>query len=217
MKRAPFFLLPLLLAFTTLAFADNISFSIVGTITSTPNLFSASSGFTAGPGLQIVVSDTDKHLQFPLTGIFNASTGSRTSVSSTSTSYSAMFGSGGTVTIANGGTTLLSGGPMFAGSTLLSNLSLDTGSFAGEFTVTAVDPAVLAMFGLGPKWNPDGSVSITFGQSLVTGDDLSGVLGAATVTIETPTTVPEPSTIAMFIFGCGTLVAFWHARQNLHS
>jgi hypothetical protein len=195
------------------ALADEISFSIVGTITATPNLFSTSAGMTVGPGLQIVVSDTDKHLQFPLTGTFNAASGARTSVITSATSYSAMFGAGGSVSIAPG---ILSGSPMFSGSTLLSNLSQDTGSFAGEFTVTNVDASVFSLFGLPDKWNPDGSISITFGQSSVTGDDLSAVLGAATVTIETPvvTPVPEPSTWFMFLFGCGTLIAFANARKQ---
>jgi hypothetical protein len=103
---------------------------------------------------------------------------------------------------------------MFDGSHLSSNLSLDTGSFQGEFHITSVNPSVLTMFGLGPGFKPDGSVSITFGQSDVTGDDLSAVIGGGTVTIETPTATVVPEPAAMLLFGSALLITLIYQRRR---
>jgi hypothetical protein len=157
--------------------------------------------------MNILVTDTLHHEQFPLDGVFHGSTGAG-AITSTPGSYSATFAQGGSVSIVDNGTTLVSGMPVLHGSTLLATTSDNTGSFSGEFLVTAVDSAVLHMFGLGPAWSPDGSISITFGQDDIDGNVLEGIIGGGTVTIETPvaTVVPDPATLMLFASGmmiCG--------------
>jgi hypothetical protein len=160
-----------------------------------------------------MVSDTDKHLEFPLSGTFTASTGAGV-VTITPDLYAATFGAGGAVSIAAGGTTFVSGSPMFADSHLGSELPEDVGSFRGEFSVTSVDPGTLALFGLGPKWEPDGSVSLTFAQAHVSGEALTAVIGGGTVTIETPSVavIPEPSVLALT--GTALLIGLIYQRRR---
>jgi len=198
-------LLWLLTLGTAYAAADEITFSFIELGAPVINLTSSPTGLVAGPALNIVVSDTSRHLQFPLNAIFNASTGPGV-ITSTPIRYEGEYSSGGSVSIVSGSTIFVSGAPMFDHSHLISQRSEDEGAFAGEFLVTSVDPGVLAMFGLGPKWNPDGSVSITFGQTSVTGDNLSAIIGGGTVTIETPPTIPEATTL--LLFGSGILLVF---------
>jgi len=185
----------------TFALADEITFSFIESNAPVVNISSSLAGMTAGPALNIIVSDTEKHLEFPLSGFFNASTGPASSITSDAVRYEAEYTTGGSVSIASGHMIFVSGMPMFDHSHLLSQRGEDEGAFAGEFKVTSVSSAVLAKFGLGPEWNPDGSVSITFGQSHIAGDDLTGVIGGGTVTIETPAPVPEISTIMLLLSG----------------
>jgi hypothetical protein len=157
---------------------------------------------TAGPALNIIVSDTERHLQFPLSAIFNGSTGVASSITSTADTYDATYESGGSVSIIGGGTTFVSGMPMFADSHLQSVFADDTGAFRGEFLVSHVDPATLALFGL-KTWSPDGSVSLTFGQSDVDGHNLNAVLGGGTVTIEA---APVPEVMPLILLSSGILI-----------
>jgi hypothetical protein len=214
MKR---FTLVLMLLVPSFVFADAIgdqlTFSFIELNAPVVNLTSTAAGVVAGPALNIVVSDTLHHEQFPLSGFFNATTGAATSITSNSDVYEGEYGSGGSVSIVGGGITFVAGSPMFDHSHLVSHRAEDEGAFAGEFHVTSVDPSVFALFGLPDKWNPDGSVSVTFGHSTVTGNNLSGVIGGGTVTIETPAPIPEPSTWLMLAFGIGTCCIAWQARK----
>jgi hypothetical protein len=80
------------------------------------------------------------------------------------------------------------------------------GSFLSAFTVTFVDPALLAALHTGPGFMPSGSVSTTF-----LGDDCNvaamtctGQLSTAGVSIQTPTVIPEPEGLG--VLGMGLLV-----------
>jgi hypothetical protein len=211
------FTLVLMLLVSSFAFADAIgdqlTFSFIELNAPVVNLTSSLAGVTAGPALNIVVSDTLHHEQFPLSGFFNASTGAATSITSDATVYEGEYSSGGSVSIAGGGITFVAGSPLFDHAHLISHRAEDEGAFAGEFHVTTVDPSVFALFGLPDKWNPDGSISVTFGHSTVTGNNLSGVIGGGTVTIETPAPVPEPSTLLMLLCGVGACFTAWQARR----
>jgi hypothetical protein len=88
------------------------------------------------------------------------------------------------------------------------------GSFSGEFNVSFLNPVLLKDFGLGPDFAPTGSVGITFHESTVTGQSLTGMIGGGSTTVLTVTTpIPEPETLFMFLFGIGTLVACYRARK----
>jgi hypothetical protein len=214
MKKAVFTLIFVIFA-SFLAFSDEITFSFIELNAPVVNLTSNLSGMTAGPALNIVVSDTTKHLEFPLSGFFTASTGAATTITSNTSIYEAEYGTGGSVGISGGGITFVAGSPMFDHSHLISNRGEDEGAFAGEFHVTSVDPSVLAMFGLPDKWNPDGSVSVTFGQAHVSGDVLTGVIGGGTVTIETPAPVAENA--SLIFYGTGLIASFWFAKRRLNA
>lgn len=203
-----------LLVSATYALCDDITFSFIQNGAGV-NLTSTAAGMTATDATNLAVSDTALGLEFPLTGFTSASTGPPSSVVITPTSYLAAYSSGGSVTITEGGVPILTGSPMFDMSHLSSNLSEDTGSFAGEFTVTSVSPAILGMFGLGPKFKPDGSISITFAESNVVGAELFAVIGGGSVTIETPAPVPEVRSILLLVSGLVTLGAFARARGRL--
>jgi hypothetical protein len=213
MKRALVLSLFFLLfpAIITTAFADEITFTVVGPGTITSSL----SGMTAGPAMVPLVTDVTTGKSFPLTDTFTASAGAAHSVTVGATSYTAFFAPGATGSVSiPGGVT----GNMLDNSELTAVIPDGAGSFSGEFDVTFLSPTILAEFGLGPHWAPTGSVGITFHESALNGHSLTGNIGGGSTTVLTvQTAVPEPETWAMFLFGCGTLVAFWHSRQNLRS
>lgn len=203
----------LLLLVCAVARADDITFNF-GNGGNVFNLTSAAPGMRAGPAGLLSVSDTVKGLEFPLAGEVNAKTGPASLISVTPTLYIASYGAGGEVTIFQGGTPLLTGSPMFDRSNLTSNLAEDTGSFQGEFAVTSVNPTILAKFGLGPAFKPDGSFSLTFAESAVSGTDLKAIIGGGSITIETPTVIPEPSTATLLYFGVPVLLVAWYRKRR---
>jgi hypothetical protein len=217
MKKALF--LTIFVVFATIfAFSDEITFSFIEFQAPFANVSVGPAGGLFGPALNIMVSDTTEHMQFPLTGSFNAVTSAATNITTTATEYSATFAEGGSLSITSAGTTFISGTPIFADSHLESLFADDTGTYRGEFLITHVDPSVLAKFHLGPEFKPDGAVSITFGQSAVTGDHLDAVIGGGTVTVETPTVAPIPEVATLFLFGTCLLVAvgtFSRIRRNV--
>lgn len=190
------------------AMGDEITFSVVG-LSNVADIFSSPSGMTAGPASVVLVTDVTQGKSFSLSETFNASAGAAHSITVGSTVYTAFYGPGavGSVDITNA-----VAGNMLDNSELTAVFPQGTGSFSGEFLVTSVNPAVLALFGLGPKFNPSGSVAITFGQDQVNGQDLSGVIGGGATTILTVNTTPELMTI--LLFGTGIVMAGAMARRN---
>lgn len=194
---------------SVVATADEITFTIIGTSNSF-NVFASAAGFTAGPALNVLVSDTAKNQHFTLVGTFNASAGAASAFTISSTAVNATFGAGGTDSVSIIGSSPFVLGDMVAGSDLGATYPGGTGSFQSVFDVTTVDPAVLALFGQGPGFDPRGSVSITFGQNQVVGSELEGVLGGAAVTIVV-STIPEPRGLG--IAGMGLLALGIGARK----
>jgi hypothetical protein len=182
--------------------ADEITFSFVF---GSPGSLAASNGggLSAGRAIVIAVSDADKGIVLPFSGFALASTGPATSWSVTSTDVTATFSAGGvnSLQVLDLAMSPVVLGTMEDGSTFDTTYPNGVGSLQGLFDVSFVDPAVLALFGLGPSFLPEGSVSYTFAHDNLTGGAVTGEVAAGTVTIETP--VPEPGTLALL--GSGVL------------
>ncbi len=209
--------LALLASFSGVARADAISFSFIfgGSATVQNN----ASGLTAGPGLVLVVSDADTGAYYTVNGAASVQTGSTTSWAVASGIFNATFGAGGSVGVTGAagicppdcGPTLLSG-TMEANSLYSATLGGGNGSFHGLFNVTYVNPNILALFGLGPSFLPDGSVSLnSSSNNMVTAIRDNATLAGGTITIDTPT--PEPGTLALF--GTGILGLAGMIRRKL--
>jgi hypothetical protein len=184
------------------ALADQITFSIVAPPGNVADLAASKSGLRAGPGQNITVSDTTLGMHVPLAGVFTASTGAASAFAVASAFVLATYKAGGTdsvlITDPATGAVLVSG-TMEGDSGMLAQYPGGAGSFLGSFTVTSVNPAVLGMFGLS-GFNPNGSVSFTFGQDQLSGRTLDAVVGGGSVTI-VASPVRESSTLALVLIG----------------
>lgn len=201
----------LCLVLTTFVYADEITFTVVGTSNSF-NVFADSAGFSAGPALNVLVSDTAKNLHFSLVGTFNASAGAASSFVITPSTVNGTFGAGGTNSVSVIGSSVFVEGDMLAGGDLGSTYPGGTGSFQSVFDVTQVDPAVLAFFGAGPRFDPRGAVSVTFGQTQVVNSELEGIFGGGSVTIVV-STIPEPRYLGFAGFGVLGLAGIYRKWQ----
>ena len=150
------------------------------------------------------MSDTTLGLHLPLAGTFTSSAGAASAFTIASSFVFATFTAGGTdsVLITDSMGNVLVAGTMQNNGAVLAQYPGGTGSYLGTFTVTEVDPTVLADFGLS-GFNPSGSVAFTFGQDQVTSlGVLDAVVGGGTVTI-VGTVVPEPA--SLMLAGTGLL------------
>ena len=185
--------------------ADQITFSIVANDNNF-DVQASMAGFKAGPAFNELVSDAEKGLSFPLSGIFTTATGAASTFLIGATTVVGSFGAGtpNSVDIINP-TTLapIVKGEILDGSKAAATFPGGTGSFSGEFLVTFVDPTILAKFGLPPTFDPRGSVGVTFGQDQLHGADLNAVIGGGVVTVvvNTPPPVPEPASLFLFVLG----------------
>lgn len=176
------------------AFADQIT--ITYGFGGTNSVDASLSGVALGPALNLNVSDQRTGQVFTLGGASASSTGASTSflVLTSPNVVLANFGAGGSnsVLVTDGMGNILISGVMESRGSLVSTYPGGTGGFQGDFTVTSVAPSLLAMFGLGPAFLTDGSVSATYGNANLAGTDhLTAAVGGGSVTIQTPTPVPE--------------------------
>jgi len=198
----------LFLSFAAYAAADVINFNVAE---GGHTLVATAGGVTMGPAVLLSVTDNTTDTTVLLPGIFTVSTGIANSFTCASGFCSAFYSTGGAKSV------LIVGSPPFcSGCVLISGVVENNsvfftsypngpGSFiAPTFDVTQVNPKVLALFGLGPGFAPEGSVGASFindnfdsTTSTVTGD-----FGGATVTI-TSTVVPEP--VGLGLAGMGLL------------
>jgi len=192
----------LLLSFATYAVADEISFSIVG-----PGKLSASPAGLTMNGVQVLVTDDTTGVVQMVPGVFTGSTGPSSSFTFGGGLVSAFYKAGAPDSVFIKGSL-----PFCNGCTLISGVMNDNGAFAtgyqdkagaffDTFTVTSVDPAVLALFGLGPAFLTNGSISATYHHDFFNPVTMtvSGQVGTVGLTIITP--VPEPAGLGLLGVG----------------
>jgi hypothetical protein len=186
--------LVLLASLATTARADAISFSFIYAVNGGTFTANNVNGFSVGPGLVINVSDDTTHTNINLTGLASIVSGPTASWVVFSNILDASFGSGGSVSVTNPTLT-----PWVTGTTIesdyLARLSSGTGSGDGSFNVTYVDPAILALFGLGPAFQPTGAFSFNTSHNAMAGGTDTATVAGGIVTIYTPT--PEPGTLVL--------------------
>ena len=164
----------------------------------------SNSGFVAGPGINISVTDNSTGKSFQVPGIFNMNTGRASTFLVSSSVLAAQFlGDPGTMAIVDPITLLpLISGFMEDGSTAIAHFPGGTGSFKGLFEIDKVDPAVLGLFGL-TSFDPNGSVSLTYGQDVFDDGVLRAAVGGGSATFDAsgPTPTPEASTLLLGLIG----------------
>ena len=186
--------LVLLTSLASTARADAISFSFIFDTNGGGFTANNVNGFSVGPGLVINVSDDTTHVNFNLSGLASVVSGPTTSWAVFSGILAADFGPGGSVSVTDPILT-----PWVTGTTIVSDylarLGSGTGSGDGSFNVSYVDPAILALFGLGPGYQPTGAFSFNTSHNAMSGGTDTATLAGGIVTIYTP--VPEPGTLML--------------------
>ena len=212
MKRS---LLLILLGLSIAAYGDEITCTGINFAHSS---FSASAaGLALGNAVNVLCTDNTTGKDAMLISIQSGSTGASTDFVP-GPPLTADYSHGGTnsVLIASGGTTFLSG-IMEDSGRLEAEWPNRAGAFLSRFHVTSVDPTILTDLGLPSTTHiaPEGSVSLTIGETSFNGTTLDATLGGSQITIETQSAVAEPLT--MVLFGTGTLLAMWQARNRFKS
>jgi hypothetical protein len=201
-----------LLFISSLALADELTVTVVGQTGIAADITAGPSGMVAGPANAVLVTDITTGKSFTLSDTFNASAGPSTSIHITPTNYTSFFSAGGANSVSVSNVVM---GMMDPASEITAVLPGGAGSFSGEFDVSFFSPAILAEFGLSNAHvSPSGSVGITFVETGLSGQDLTGKIGGASTTVLTVTTVPEPATLLLWGSGLLSLVAVYQARQR---
>ena len=208
------------LSLAVFAVADQINFNFT---IGPPSSVSATSagGLTSGPSMLTSISDTTTNTNVPTPGTYvNGNTGPAVSlvpIGSPPTLILGTFTAAGanSVLVVDSLNNVLVAGSMQDNASLLSTLPVGTGSFLGTFDVSFVSPAALALFGLGPAFQPVGSVAFTFANANFDGTTFTAALGGGSVTIQTPapTTTPEPAGLG--IVGMGLMLVAEVSRRKL--
>ena len=206
--------LVLLASLASTARADAISFSF--TFVQTSGGFTANQvgGLSLGSATVINVSDATTHVNKPLSGYASISSGVTTNwVPIFADHFAAVFGPGGSLSVADSHLNpYVTGTPTYAD--YFWKLG-DTGSGDGQFNVSFVSPAILAMFGIDPTTRiaPTGSFSWNTAGNTMVGPVDTATLTAGAITVYT--VVPEPGTLALL--GTGVLGLAGMLRRKMKS
>lgn len=189
--------------------ADEITFSFIAASGSV-SLQASASGITLGPSLNVLVSDATTGASFPLPGAFTSSTGVASAFVVTSGLVLATYDAGGSnsVLILDSMGNVLVSGTTQDHAAFVSGFPDGAGAFLSKFEVSSVSPSVLALFGLGPKFADEGSVSVSAANGNFKSETLDAVIGGGTVTITTAPAVPEPQTFGLLAIGLVTLTGY---------
>jgi hypothetical protein len=200
--------------FAATALADQINFNF--TLGGPTSVMATAAGLNSGPSTLTNISDSTTSTIIPFTGTYvNGNTGPAVSLMQFGNIVLGTFMGAGpnSVLVVDSLDNVLVAGSMDDNASLLSTVPAGTGSFLGTFHVTFVDPAVLALFGFGPGFSPNGSVAFTIGNASFDGTTYTGAIGGGAVTIQTAA-VPEPMGLGILGTGLLTVVAFWRRWQR---
>jgi hypothetical protein len=198
------------------AFADEITFSFIASSGKT-SLIADTGGVVLGPSLNVLVSDATTGASFPLVGVFTSNTGAASTFTVSPTIVVATYNGSGpnSVLIKDSMGNALVSGITEDRAAFISGFPNGAGAFLSKFEVTDVAPSVLALFGLGPSFSPEGSVSVTAARGNLVGGTLEATIGGGTVTITTPfAAVPESSTSSLGVIGLGLVLTSLRLRSQ---
>lgn len=201
-----------LLGYSLSGWADEITFTGVNFAGST---FQASAaGLSFQNVVNVLVTDNTTGKSVMLLSVQSGNTGASTDfVPGPPLEADYLAGGAGSVLIASGGHTYLSGSMEDSGR-LEAEYPNRAGAFLSRFNVSFVDPAVLAELGTSTHFAPEGSVSLTIGETSFDGTTLHATLGGSQVTIETEPVTVVPEAATLLLFGMGMTCTALIGRRN---
>ncbi len=193
--------LMLLVTLSSVASADVITFSFLGSL---DPVHANNTGFSAGPGLVLLVSDSKIPANHVLVGTASVSTGAASSYAASNKVLNAQYLAGTGVEVEVRSSLFCTGGSM-PGVCLQGSQNSGqyvgtrggAGSFQAVFQVDYVSPNITSLFGDPNAWLLTGSDSLDTGVNLFAngGKRDVAVLTGGNITFQTP--VPEPGTLGL--------------------
>lgn len=190
--------------------ADEVTWTCVNFSQSTVS--GSAGGFQFSNCINVLVTNNTNGDSVMLTAIDSGSTGMSTHFDPGPPLEADYAGAGaGSVLVEANGHVFLAG-HMEDGGRLEANYPDKAGAFLSRFVVDTVDPAVLAQLGTGPRWAPEGSVSLTLAETTFDGVTLGGTLGGGEFTITTQAAV-VPEVATLFLYGTGLMAIMLAGRR----
>jgi hypothetical protein len=210
--------LMLLGTLSSVASADVITFSFYGSL---DPVHANNTGFSAGPGLVLLVSDSKTPTNHVLVGTASVSTGAASSYVASGGVLNAQYSAGTGVEVEVRSKLFCAGGAM-PGVCLQGSQNSGQyvgtkggpGSFQAVFQVDYVSPNITSLFGDPNLWLKMGSDSLDTGVNVFGkgGKDVA-LLTGGNITFQTP--VPEPGTLGLIGSGLVGLAATLRRKIKL--